>query len=106
MRASKQNDPGKKRKDFRGGVVRAQNHPGRATVTRYFEWNKLMVKARNPKPEIRPALRSTPTEIAVRSSATAEGERINVGQASRLSVVPRPKGSGTTLSHAPAEIGQ
>ena len=40
------------------------------------------------------------------ASATAEGERINVGQASRLSVVPRPKGSGTTLSHAPAEIGQ
>jgi len=52
----------------------------------------------------RPVLRSTPTEIAVRSGATAEG--INVGQASRLSVVPRPKGSGTTLSHAPAEIGQ
>jgi len=52
----------------------------------------------------RPVLRSRPTEIAVRSGATAEG--INVGQASRLSVVPRPKGSGTTLSHAPAEIGQ
>src|SRR6185436_20472039 len=51
-----------------------------------------------------PVLRSTPTEIAVRSGATAEG--INVGQASRLSVVPRPNGSGTTLSHAPAEIGQ
>ena len=91
-----------------------------------------MAKARNPKPEIRrrpkgassatpaaaparrthasppigglPFLRSTPTEIAVLSGATAEG--INVGQASRLSVVPRPKRSGTRLSHAPAEIGQ
>src|SRR5580765_6420558 len=71
-------------------------------VPRYFEWNKLAAKARNPKPEIRkkpegrspkkasscssdgrthsspplkgrPVLRSTPTKIAVRSGATAEG---------------------------------
>jgi hypothetical protein len=110
---------------------------GRRPLPRYFESNKLMAKARDPKPEIRkksegrsskgaspavpvaaptrrphasptlvgrPFLRSTPTEIAVRSGATAKG--INVGQASRLSVVPRPKGSGTTLSHAPAKIGQ
>src|SRR2546428_5000509 len=77
-----------------------------ARVPRYFEWNKFVAKARNPKPEIRkksegrspkgansaapaaaparrthaspplgdrPVLRSTPTESAVRSGATAEG---------------------------------
>src|SRR2546422_10762355 len=82
------------------------NTPSKTSVPRYFEWDKLMAKARNPKPEIRkksegrspkgvssatpaaapprrthassslgdrPVLRSTPTEIAVRSGATAEG---------------------------------
>ena len=59
-------------------------------VTRYFQWNKFMDKARNPKPEIRKksegrspkgassaaparAPARTRTEIAVRSGATAEG---------------------------------